>query len=129
MWPTGHGLGSPGLMAVKIFICLSFIVLNDFFANMCVKKIVPHQPKASPHVTVPRFGMLVDNMQQQKSPQSWTALFRAFRSHRQPSAFLTKLFPSFFFGGGGGGNVWSLWDGSGSSTESCRHFFKHPELL
>ena len=26
--------------------------------------------------------------------QSWTALFRAFRSHRQTSASLTKLFPS-----------------------------------
>ena len=25
---------------------------------------------------------------------SWTALFRAFSSHRQPSASLTKLFPS-----------------------------------
>ena len=27
--------------------------------------------------------------------QSWTALFRAFSSHRQPSASLTKLFPSW----------------------------------
>ena len=27
--------------------------------------------------------------------QSWTALFRAFISHRQPSASLTKLFPSW----------------------------------
>ena len=26
---------------------------------------------------------------------SWTALFRAFSSHRQPSASLTKLFPSW----------------------------------
>ena len=51
--------------------------------------------------------------------QRWTALFRAFSSHRQPSASLTKLFPfvffllqnyekrtehnmSLFFGGGGG---------------------------
>ena len=32
-----------------------------------------------------------------KHAQSWTALFRAFSSHRQPSASLTKLFPSFFF--------------------------------
>ena len=32
-------------------IYLSFIVLKNFFANACVKKIVPHQPKASPHVT------------------------------------------------------------------------------
>ena len=31
--------------------------------------------------------------------QSWTALFRGFSSHRQPSASLTKLFPSFFFCG------------------------------
>ena len=38
-------------MAMKTIICLSFIILNNFFANMCVKKIVPHQPKASPHVT------------------------------------------------------------------------------
>ena len=51
MWPTGHGLGSPGLMAMKTIICLSFIVLNNFFAHISVKKIVPHQPKASPHVT------------------------------------------------------------------------------
>ena len=29
-----------------------------------------------------------------KDSQSWTALFRAFSSHRQPSASLTKLFPS-----------------------------------
>ena len=35
---VAHGLGSPGLMAMKTFICLSFIVLNNFFANMCVKK-------------------------------------------------------------------------------------------
>ena len=27
--------------------------------------------------------------------QSWTVLFRAFSSHRQPSASLTKLFPSW----------------------------------
>ena len=27
------------------------------------------------------------------------------------------------------GNVWSLLDGSGSSIESCRHFFKHPQPL
>ena len=27
--------------------------------------------------------------------RSWTALFRAFSSHRQPSASLTKLFPSW----------------------------------
>ena len=26
------------LMALKTTICLSFIVLNNFFANMCVKK-------------------------------------------------------------------------------------------
>ena len=32
-----------------------------------------------------------------KDAQSWIALFRAFSSHRQPSASLTKLFPSFFF--------------------------------
>ena len=37
-------------MAIKTIICLSFIISNNFFANMCVKKIVPHQPKASPHV-------------------------------------------------------------------------------
>ena len=29
--------------------------------------------------------------------QSWTALFRAFSSHRQPSSSLTKLFPSCNF--------------------------------
>ena len=38
MWSTGHGLGSSSLMAMKTIICLSFIVLNNFFANMCVKK-------------------------------------------------------------------------------------------
>ena len=26
--------------------------------------------------------------------QSWTALFRAFSSHRQPSAILSKVFPA-----------------------------------
>ena len=63
--------------------------------------------------------------------QSWTALYRAFSSHRQPSSPLTKLFPSFFFFFCLWifGNVWSLWDGSGSSFESCRHFFKHPQPL
>ena len=30
-----------------------------------------------------------------KDALSWTALFRAFSSHRQPSASLTKLFPSW----------------------------------
>ena len=30
-----------------------------------------------------------------QTAQSWTALFRAFSSHRQPSASLTKLFPSW----------------------------------
>ena len=29
--------------------------------------------------------------------QSWTALFRAFSSHRQPSAIFSKVFPAFFF--------------------------------
>ena len=29
-----------------------------------------------------------------KYAHSWTALFRAFSSHRQPSASLTKSFPS-----------------------------------
>ena len=38
-------------MAMITIICLSFIVLNNFFANMCAKKIVPHQPTASPRVT------------------------------------------------------------------------------
>ena len=39
-------------MAMKTIIYMSFIVLNKFFANMCLKKkIVPHQPEASPHVT------------------------------------------------------------------------------
>ena len=38
-------------MAMKTIICLSFIVLNNFFANVCEKKIVPHQPKTSLQVT------------------------------------------------------------------------------
>ena len=38
-------------MVSKTIICLLIFVLNNFFANMCVKKNVPHQPKASPHVT------------------------------------------------------------------------------
>ena len=59
--------------------------------------------------------------------QSWTALFRSFSSDRQPSASLNKGAPLLFlwiFG-----CVWSLWDGNGSSIESCRHFLKHPQLL
>ena len=40
------------LMAMKTVICWSFIVLHNLFANVCEKKIVSHQPKASPHVTV-----------------------------------------------------------------------------
>ena len=39
-------------MAMKTIICFSFIVLNNFFANMSVKKNMPHQPEASPDVTV-----------------------------------------------------------------------------
>ena len=35
---------------MKTIICLSFIVLNNFLQTS-VKEIVPHQPKASPHVT------------------------------------------------------------------------------
>ena len=39
-------------MAMKTVNRLSFIVLNNFFANMYVKKkFVPHLPEASPHVT------------------------------------------------------------------------------
>ena len=38
-------------LATPLIICLSFIVLNNFFANMCVKKIILHQPKVSPLVT------------------------------------------------------------------------------
>ena len=34
-----------------------------------------------------------------KNTQSWTALFRAFSSHRQPSAFLIKGIPQLFFCG------------------------------
>ena len=40
-------------------------------------------------------GMLNKLMQFKYEAQSWTALFRAFSSHRQPSASLTKLFPSW----------------------------------
>ena len=29
-----------------------------------------------------------------KNAQSWTALFRAFSSHRQPSAIFSKVFPA-----------------------------------
>ena len=29
-----------------------------------------------------------------KYAQSWTALFRAFSSHRQPSAIFSKVFPA-----------------------------------
>ena len=61
--------------------------------------------------------------------QSCTALFRAFSSHHQPSAYLIRYSPAFFFWGGIFGNVRSLWDGSGSSLESCRHFFMHPQPL
>ena len=41
--------------------------------------------------------MLLEILESTKasSAQSWTALFRAFSSHRQPSASLTKLFPSW----------------------------------
>ena len=37
---VAHGprVGQPSLMAMKTIICLSFIVVNNFFANMCVKK-------------------------------------------------------------------------------------------
>ena len=35
---------------MKTIICLSFIVLNNFLQTSA-KKIVPHQLKASPHVT------------------------------------------------------------------------------
>ena len=37
---VAHGprVGQPSLMAMKTIICLSFIVENNFFANMCVKK-------------------------------------------------------------------------------------------
>ena len=35
---------------MKTFIRLSFIFLNNFLQT-CVKKIVPHLPEASPHVT------------------------------------------------------------------------------
>ena len=60
----------------------------------------------------------------------WTELFSAFSSHQPPPAFLTKGIPHvFFFIVLVFGNVWSLWDGSGSSIESWKHFFKHPQLL
>ena len=39
-------------MAMKTIICLSFNVLNNFFANMGVKKNCASPTKASPHVTV-----------------------------------------------------------------------------
>ena len=34
---------------------------------------------------------------QRNYAQSWTALFRAFSSHRQPSAIFSKVFPSCNF--------------------------------
>ena len=38
---------------------------------------------------------LSNSLRNFRNAQSWTALFRAFSSHRQPSASLTKLFPSW----------------------------------
>ena len=37
--------------------------------------------------------MIFHIVAQVKYAQSWTALFRAFSSHRQPSAILSKVFP------------------------------------
>ena len=34
------------------------------------------------------------NINNDKIAQSWTALFRAFSSHRQPSAIFSKVFPA-----------------------------------
>ena len=41
-----------------------------------------------------RVGSFDESRLMERGAQSWTALFRAFSSHRQPSASLTKLFPS-----------------------------------
>ena len=52
----------------------------------------------------------------QDSWPNWTELFPSY-------IFFIFIFLWIF------GNVWSLWNGSGSSIESCRHFFKHPQPL
>ena len=73
-------------MAMKTIICLSFIVLNNFFANMYVKKnIVPHQPKASPHVTGYNYPLKGDTESSTRSC-NWTTrivdqLFGIFSSY------------------------------------------------
>ena len=38
--------------------------------------------------------MIFHIVAQVKYAQSWTALFRAFSSHRQPSAIFLKVFPA-----------------------------------
>ena len=38
--------------------------------------------------------MIFHIVAQVKYAQSWTALFRAFSSHRQPSAIFSKVFPA-----------------------------------
>ena len=38
--------------------------------------------------------MLFYNKVKNYKAQSWTALFRAFSSHRQPSAIFSKVFPA-----------------------------------
>ena len=78
--------------------------------------------------------MIFHIVAQVKYAQSWTALFRAFSSHRQPSAIFSKVFPAFFFFVGFYGfldmcEVWKLWECNGSSIELCIHFFKHPQGL
>ena len=63
--------------------------------------------------------------------QSWPALFQAFGSHQQPSAYLIKRIRQHFFLWMflDMCDVWRLWEGCGSSLDNWGHFSKHPKLL
>ena len=49
---------------------------------------------STPQLCLDAGALEVNSVRSTYYAQSWTALFRAFRSHRQPSASLANLYPS-----------------------------------
>ena len=60
-----------------------------------IRKVMNHSDPCKQIKGPPNTLPIPSNYGSSYNTQNWTALFRAFSSHRQPSASLTKLFPSW----------------------------------
>ena len=82
---TEHLIYSHPLISVHISMLFNVCLTHGFIPNRCIASVITSVVKSNKNSVRD-----VNNYR----PQSWTALFRAFSSHRQPSAIFSKVLPA-----------------------------------